>query len=129
MYGWCEAAEKAGGEAHQAREGEEPQVDVGAQCVFSDVVREKAQKAAHRKRREGDAERTADEREQDAVGEKLAADAAARRAQGEARADLSVPRRSAGEEETGDIQAGEPKQQVRGGEEHPERLRQAAPQR
>ncbi len=129
MEGGREPAGQAGDEARQTREDEESQVDAGAEGVLGDVVREKAQKDAHRERRKGDAERTADDRKQHALGEELAANAAARRTQGEASRNLSAPCGAAGEEETGDIQAGEAEQKDRRGEEHPERLRQAAPQR
>ena len=77
----------------------------------------------------GDAEHTTGEREEEAIGEELAADAAAGSAESEAGADLAAPCRAAGEEEAGDIQAGEAEQNAGGGEQEPERLGQAAAQR
>ena len=129
MEGGREAAGEAGGKARQTREREEADVDVGAQGVVPDIVRQEAEEGAHRERRERDAERPADDREQHAVGQELPTHAAPRRPQGEPRPDLSPPRGAAGEEQTGDVQAGEPKQNGRRGKEHPERLRQGASQR
>ena len=127
VKGRGKTAHQAGSKAGQTGEREQPDIDVGAKGVLGNVVRHEAQEGAHRERREGDSERTTDESEQHALGEQLAANAAPRSTQGKARPDLPAARGSSGQEEAGDIQAGEPQQHVRGDEEHPERLRQAPP--
>ena len=75
-----------------------------------------------------DPEQSTSKREKDAVGEKLPADSPARSAQRQPCADLPVASRSARQEETGDIQAGQTQQHRRRCEQDPEWLRQPAPQ-
>ena len=75
-----------------------------------------------------DPERSTGKREQDAVGKKLPADSPARSAQCQSCADLPVASRSARQEETRDIQAGQAQQHRRRCEQDPEWLRQPAPQ-
>ena len=100
----------------------------GVQGVRRRVARQERDERPHRKRGEQHSERSTSKREQDAVGEKLPADPPARSAQRQPCADLTVASRSARQEETGDIQAGQTQQHRRCREQDPERLRQPAPQ-
>ena len=101
-----------------------------ADCrAFAAVSRGRnAIRALHGKRGEHTPERSAGKRDKEAVGKKLPADPPARSAQRESRADLAVASRSARQKETGDIQAGQTQQHCCRCEQHPERLRQPAPQ-
>ncbi len=129
VEGGSEAAEEAGGEAGEEREGEQAKAEGGAQGVGGEIVRQERDERADRERSHGRAKDTACHRKEQAIGEELAADAAAGSAESEAGADLAAPCRAAGEKEAGDVQAGEAEQNAGGGEQEPERLGEAAAQR
>jgi hypothetical protein len=128
----CRAGAKpvthTGSRADQEREKQQPRIDGGLEGVRRRVARQECNEPPHGERGQHHPERSTRQREKDAVGKKLASDAPARSSQGEARADLPVTCRSARQEETRDIQAGQSQQHRRGGQQNPERLREPAPQ-
>ena len=84
---------------------------------------------AHGGRREGDAKHAAGDGEEQAIGQKLVADAGAGGAEGEAGGQFAGAGGAARQEEAGDVQAGEAEQNAGGGKQEPERLGKAAAQR
>jgi hypothetical protein len=79
-----EAAGEAGGQACKEREGQQAQAEAGAERVGGEVLGQEGDEGAHGRRRESDPKHTAGDGEQEAICQKLAADAGAGGAQGKA---------------------------------------------
>ena len=117
VEGGSKAAEEAGGEAGEESESEQAKAEGVAQSVGGEIVRQERDEPADRQRSDGRAKDTACHRKEQAIGEELAPDAASGSAESEAGADLAAPCRTAGEEESGDVQASEAEQNTSGGEQ------------
>jgi hypothetical protein len=80
-------------------------------------LRQKRDQRAHSERSDCRAKNAACHREEQTIGEELAADAAPRSAESEAGSNLAAPCRTASEKEPGNIQTSEAEQNASGGKQ------------
>ncbi len=123
----AESEEDAGRDRDGEREDQDAAVDRD-RCRLGEAQRKNPDEQVEAPRRERHSQQSSRAREQDALGQQLTEDASAGGAEGDAQGDLAAPRERAGEQQVGDVGAGDQENErhrsEQGQQRRPGRVRQ-----